>query len=353
ISHVGGMTDQHYVLTGRDVPEGMQMKRLRWVHVVAQSLGIEEALSLSLLDMSRTGRLWPVAFTRKQRQFTIQMLQCRRDPLRRRVGANASATWIKCIDCDLRLAYWNRPKIEVQPHLLAIKDDPNQSSAAMPNIRRYNKGQDDRKELLIKLVKTDTSRSPAAVKVPVHSEATSRTSESTLAKDMKELKDAILQQNEYIQQHSQALQFLMQPHLAQIQQCQEAAVMTAIPGTPRQADKWGVIGPGGCWTGIPVAEKGTCCGMSRFVSEVGCESLYLQQAVSPLNAPASELFYFPRCKEEMWKKHRDMGHSWILLGKQGDRLQALPSSGDPLSSFPVEGECHLVVRHDGWASAIQ
>eukprot|EP00959_Pyramimonas_sp_CCMP1952_P199799 4179218-Pyramimonas_sp.AAC.1 len=90
----------------------MQLKHLRWVHIVAQSLRVEEALGLSILDMSRTGRLWPVAFTRRQRRLTVEMLQCRRDPLRRRVGANAGATWIKCIDCDMRLAYWNRPRIE-------------------------------------------------------------------------------------------------------------------------------------------------------------------------------------------------------------------------------------------------
>eukprot|EP00959_Pyramimonas_sp_CCMP1952_P380991 7982629-Pyramimonas_sp.AAC.1 len=34
-------------------------------------------------------------------------------------------------------------------------------------------------------------------------------------------------------------------------------------------------------------------------------------------------------------------------------MQVLFSSEDSPSSFPVEGECHLAVRHEGWASAIR
>ncbi|CAK0846952.1 unnamed protein product [Prorocentrum cordatum] len=272
IPRTTGMTDQRYALTVRDVPEEMQLEHLRWVHIVSQSLRVEEALGLSILDMSRAGRLWPVAFARRQRRLTVEMLQCRHNPLRRRVGANASATWIKCVDCDMRLAYWNRPKIEVQPQLLTIKGEPGYSTEpgsglsggpAVPNIRRYNKGQDDKKELLSKLVKVDHSKSPAAVKgqmrsgaatrpsyVPMqvgelaHAERKSRprTSESSFAKDMKELKDAIQQQNESLQQRGQALQFLLQPHVVQLQQQHAAAITTAVPGTPRQTDKWEVIG---------------------------------------------------------------------------------------------------------------
>ena len=122
----------------------------------------------------------------------------------------------------------------------------------MPNIRRYNKGQYDQKELLIKIVKKDTSRETAVERAEARSSAKPsyvpmqvdemaqaerrgrpKTSEGGLAKEMKALKEVIEQQSVSLQQHGQALQFLMQPHIDKIQkQQQEAPVQWEMLGSP-------------------------------------------------------------------------------------------------------------------------